>query len=73
MDDLFSTRKVLDGALLSLVNYTNWSFDIDKYHEEVTTYEVKDEKRISLLFFTLFFQEKENVMALGWLHTNHNL
>jgi hypothetical protein len=42
---LFSTRKVLDGAL-SLVNYMvyfYWSFDIDKYHEEVTT-EVKDEK-----------------------------
>jgi hypothetical protein len=29
-------------VLLSLVNYMAnfyWSFDIDKYHEEVTTYE----------------------------------
>jgi peptidyl-dipeptidase Dcp len=34
-----------------------WSFDIDKYHEEVTTYEVKDEKWISC-YFTLTFSKK---------------
>jgi peptidyl-dipeptidase Dcp len=38
---------VLDGAFTiasKLYGLTFRSFDIDKYHEEVTTYEVKDEK-----------------------------
>jgi peptidyl-dipeptidase Dcp len=46
---LLSIRKVLNGRLRLLKNYGltfTEVFDIDKYHPEVMTYEVTDEKKI---------------------------
>jgi peptidyl-dipeptidase Dcp len=40
-------------------------FDIDKYHEDVQTFEVLISKDNWLLFHADFSQEKENEMALG--------
>jgi peptidyl-dipeptidase Dcp len=44
--NLIFNWKVLDGAftIASIICNFYQSFDIDKYHEEVTTYEVTDEK-----------------------------
>jgi peptidyl-dipeptidase Dcp len=35
-------------------------FDIDKYHPEVMTYEVTDEKKDLVVFMPISFLEKEN-------------
>jgi peptidyl-dipeptidase Dcp len=59
---LFSTGKVLDGAFtiaskLYGLTFTE-VFDIDKYHEEVTTYEVTDEKSELVAIFYADFSSK---------------
>jgi Zn-dependent oligopeptidase len=59
----FQLEKVLDGAFkiakkLFGLTFTE-VFDIDKYHEEVTTYEVKDEFRgLVAIFYADFFPRK---------------
>ena len=59
----FQLEKVLDGAFtvaqkLYGLTFTE-VFDIDKYHEEVTTYEVKDaENNLVSIFYADFFPRK---------------
>jgi Zn-dependent oligopeptidase len=59
----FQLEKVLDGAFtiakkLFGLTFTE-IFDIDKYHEEVTTYEVKDEfGELVAIFYADFFPRK---------------
>ena len=59
----FQLEKVLDGAFtiankLFGLSFTE-VFDIDKYHEEVTTYEVKDEfGELVAVFYADFFPRK---------------
>jgi Zn-dependent oligopeptidase len=59
----FQLEKVLDGAFtiankLFGLTFTE-VFDIDKYHEEVTTYEVKDEfGALVSIFYTDFFPRR---------------
>jgi Zn-dependent oligopeptidase len=59
----FQLEKVLNGAFtiaqkLYGLTFTE-IFDIDKYHEEVTTYEVKDEKNeLVAIFYADFFPRK---------------
>ncbi|WP_310554872.1 M3 family metallopeptidase [Flavobacterium sp.] len=59
----FQLEKVLDGAFtiankLFGLTFTE-VFDIDKYHEEVTTYEVKDEfEELVAVFYADFFPRK---------------
>jgi peptidyl-dipeptidase Dcp len=59
----FQLEKVLDGAFtiaskLYGLTFTE-VFDIDKYHEEVTTYEVTDEKsELVAIFYADFFPRK---------------
>jgi peptidyl-dipeptidase Dcp len=59
----FQLEKVLNGAFtiaqkLYGLTFTE-IFDIDKYHEEVTTYEVKDEKNeFVAIFYADFFPRK---------------
>jgi Zn-dependent oligopeptidase len=59
----FQLEKVLDGAFtiakkLFGLTFTE-VFDIDKYHEEVTTYEVKDEfGELVSIFYADFFPRK---------------
>ena len=59
----FQLEKVLNGAFtiagkLYGLTFTE-VFDIDKYHEEVTTYEVKDEfGELVAIFYTDFFPRK---------------
>ncbi|MEZ7507160.1 M3 family metallopeptidase [Flavobacterium sp. Arc2] len=59
----FQLEKVLDGAFaiagkLYGLTFTE-VFDIDKYHEEVTTYEVTDEKKeLVAIFYADFFPRK---------------
>ena len=59
----FQLEKVLEGAFtvakkLYGLTFTE-IFDIDKYHEEVTTYEVKDEKgNLVSVFYADFFPRK---------------
>lgn len=59
----FQLEKVLDGAFtvakkLYGLTFTE-VFDIDKYHEEVTTYEVRDaENNLVSIFYTDFFPRK---------------
>ncbi|MBP1224119.1 M3 family metallopeptidase [Flavobacterium sp. 1355] len=59
----FQLEKVLDGAFTvakKLYGLTfNEVFDIDKYHEEVTTYEVRDaENNLVSIFYADFFPRK---------------
>jgi peptidyl-dipeptidase Dcp len=71
----FQLEKVLDGAFTVAQNYTVlWrDFDIDKYNDEVTTYEVKDiDDQLVAIFYADFFQEKEKKVP-GWPLINHNL
>jgi peptidyl-dipeptidase Dcp len=55
--------------LPSRVNYIfNFyrSFDIDKYHEEVTTYEVTDEKsELVAIFYADFFPKGKKTNGVG--------
>jgi Zn-dependent oligopeptidase len=59
----FQLEKVLEGAFtvaqkLYGLTFTE-IFDIDKYHEEVTTYEVKDENgKLVSIFYADFFPRK---------------
>lgn len=59
----FQLEKVLDGAFtvaqkLYGLHFTE-VFDIDKYHEEVSTYEVKDDKgSLVAVFYADFFPRK---------------
>jgi Zn-dependent oligopeptidase len=59
----FQLEKVLEGAFniagkLYDLTFTE-VFDIDKYHEEVTTYEVKDQKNeLVAIFYADFFPRK---------------
>jgi len=59
----FQLEKVLDGAFtvaqkLYGLTFTE-VFDIDKYHEEVTTYEVRDaENKLVSIFYADFFPRK---------------
>ena len=59
----FQLEKVLKGAFtvaqkLYGITFTE-IFDIDKYHDEVTTYEVKDEKnQLVAIFYADFFPRK---------------
>lgn len=59
----FQLEKVLNGAFtiaqkLYGISFTE-IFDIDKYHDEVTTYEVKDEKnQLVAIFYADFFPRK---------------
>jgi peptidyl-dipeptidase Dcp len=58
---LFPIRKVLNGAFtIKLYGLTFTEvFDIDKYHPEVMTYEVTDDKkRFSGCFYADFFPRK---------------
>jgi peptidyl-dipeptidase Dcp len=61
----FQLEKVLDGAFtiakkLYGLTFTE-VFDIDKYHEEVTTYEVRDtENNLVSIFYADFFPGKRN-------------
>lgn len=59
----FQLEKVLDGAFIiakKLYSITfEEIFDIDKYHEEVKTYEVKDENnQLVAIFYADFFPRK---------------
>ena len=59
----FQLEKVLDGAFTiaqKLYGITfEESFEIDKYHEEVTTYEVKDiDNNLVAIFYADFFPRK---------------
>ncbi|WP_413999366.1 M3 family metallopeptidase [Flavobacterium sp. W1B] len=59
----FQLEKVLDGAFTTaqkLYGLTfEESFEIDKYHEEVTTYEVKDiDNNLVAIFYADFFPRK---------------
>ena len=59
----FQLEKVLDGAFTTANKLFGLSFvevfDIDKYHEEVTTYEVKDEfGELVSIFYADFFPRK---------------
>ncbi|MBL0738767.1 M3 family metallopeptidase [Flavobacterium sp. GN10] len=59
----FQLEKVLDGAFTVAKNLYGLTFtevfDIDKYHEEVTTYEVKDANdNLVSIFYADFFPRK---------------
>jgi Zn-dependent oligopeptidase len=59
----FQLEKVLNGAFIIAQKLYGLTFteifDIDKYHEEVTTYEVKDEKNeLVAVFYADFFPRK---------------
>ena len=59
----FQLEKVLNGAFIVAqklygISFTE-IFDIDKYHDEVTTYEVKDENnQLVAIFYADFFPRK---------------
>ena len=59
----FQLEKVLDGAFIVAKKLYGLTFtevfDIDKYHEEVTTYEVKDaDNNLVSIFYADFFPRK---------------
>ncbi|MDR6762419.1 peptidyl-dipeptidase Dcp [Flavobacterium sp. 2755] len=59
----FQLEKVLDGAFIVAKKLYGLTFtevfDIDKYHEEVTTYEVRDaENNLVSIFYADFFPRK---------------
>jgi peptidyl-dipeptidase Dcp len=59
---LFPTGESIDGAFTVAQNYTvlRRDFDIDKYNDEVTTYEVKDiDDQLVAIFYADFFQGKK--------------
>jgi peptidyl-dipeptidase Dcp len=41
------------------------TFDIDKYNDEVTTYEVKDKDQLVAIFYADFFPRKGKEMVPG--------
>jgi peptidyl-dipeptidase Dcp len=66
----FQLENVLNGAFTvaqKLFGITfKEVFDIEKYHQDVQTFEVLDAQNdLVAIFYTDFFQEKENEMVLG--------
>ena len=72
----FQLEKVLNGAFIVAqklygISFTE-IFDIDKYHDEVTTYEVKDENnQLVAIFYADFFPRKGKRNGAWMTSFNH--